>query len=81
MKTTAINREIGTAEAFYRVFCALPKQARLAVARYIFQDAEIRHSLELSDTPNDLTLRTFAEEKAQMPAFSSIDDLRKDLLA
>ncbi len=38
-----------TAEAFYRVFCALPKKDRLAVARYILLDEDVRQNPELAD--------------------------------
>lgn len=73
--------QMSTAEAFYRVFCALPKKDRLAVARYIFQDTEIRHTLELTEIPNDQTLKSFAEEKSHMPVFTTIQALREDLLS
>ncbi len=73
--------QISTAEAFYRVFCALPKKDRVAVARYIFQDTEIRHTLELTEIPNDQTLRTFTEETSRMPVFTTIQALREDLLS
>jgi hypothetical protein len=73
--------QMSTAEAFYRVFCALPKKDRVAVARYIFQDTEIRHTLELPEIPNDQTLKSFTEEKAHMPVFTSIQALRGDLLS
>ncbi len=75
----AVN-DIGTAEAFYRVFCALPKKDRLAVAGYIFQDTEIRHSLELTEIPNDQTIKSFAEDKSNMPVFATVQSLREDLL-
>jgi hypothetical protein len=73
--------QMSTAEAFYRVFCALPKKDRVAIARYIFQDTEIRHSLELTEIPNDQTLKSFTEDKAHMPVFTSIQALRDDLLS
>lgn len=72
---------ISTAEAFYQVFCALPRQDRLEVARYIVQDDEIRHDLELTDVPNELTMQSFAEPSAKMPVFGSVEDLRRDLLS
>ena len=75
------HHAISTAEAFYQVFCALPRQDRLDVARYIFQDDEIRHDLELTEVPNDLTVQTFAETSAKMAVFDSVQDLRKDLLS
>jgi hypothetical protein len=74
-------KQMSTAEAFYRVFCALPKKDRVAVARYIFQDTEIRHTLELTEIPNDQTLNSFAEDKSNMPVFTTIQALREDLLS
>ena len=68
---------IGTAEAFYRVFCALPKHEQLAVACYILEDEEIQRHLEI---PNETTLEAFDEDKSKMPVFHTIDELRKDLL-
>lgn len=76
----AVNH-MSTAEAFYRVFCALPKKDRVAVARYIFQDTEIRHTLELTEIPNDQTLKSFAEDKSHMPVFTTLQALREDLLS
>lgn len=83
MKTspTSAQHAISTAEAFYHVFCALSRQDRLDAARYIFQDDEIRHNLELTEFPNPITLRSFTEEKTEMPVFDSIQDLREDLLS
>lgn len=72
---------LSTAEAFYRIFCALPKKDRIAVARYIFQDTEIRHTLELTEIPNDQTLNSFAEDKSHMPLFTTLQALREDLLS
>ena len=71
---------ISTAEAFYRVFCALPKQEQLAVSRCILEDETIRHSLDKLEIPNNTTLKAFAEDKATMPVFHTIDDLRRDLV-
>jgi len=68
---------ISTAEAFYRVFCALPKNDQLAVVRYILEDEKIQHNLEI---PNETTLKAFAEDKSKMQVFHTIDELRKDLL-
>jgi hypothetical protein len=70
-------RRVSTAEAFYRVFCALPRKDRLAVARYILEDEDIRQQLEI---PNELTRQAFAEAPEAMPVFQTIDALRKDLL-
>jgi PIN domain nuclease of toxin-antitoxin system len=38
-------------------------------------------NFDLKEIPNRLTLEAFAEEVSQMPVFSTIDDLRKDLLS
>ena len=73
--------KVSTAEAFYRVFRALPKKERLAIARYILGDEEVQKSLESSEIPNETTLKAFAEDKQSMPVFSTIDELRKDLLS
>lgn len=72
---------MSTAEAFYQVFRALPKKDRLAVARYILEDAEIRDNMSQLEVPNEMTLAAFAEDKATMPVFETVDELRKDLLA
>jgi len=45
----------------------LSKKDRIAVAGYIFQDTEMRDLLELTEIPNDLTLKSFAEDKSGMP--------------
>lgn len=72
---------LSTAEAFYRVFRALPKKQRLAAARYILEDEEIQQSFGLAEIPNELTVKAFAEDKKTMPVFQSIDELRKDLVS
>jgi len=72
---------MSTAEAFYRVFCALPKKDRMDVARYIFQDTEVRHHLELTEIPNDQTIKSFAEAKSSMPVLKTVNALREDLLS
>ena len=72
---------MSTAEAFYRVFCALPKKDRMDVASYIFQDTEVRHHLELTEIPNDQTLKSFAEDKSSMSVFKTVQALREDLLS
>jgi len=69
---------ISTAEAFYRVFCALPKRDRLTVARFIFENEDVQYDLEI---PNDTTIKAFEEDKSAMQVFHSIEELRKDLLA
>lgn len=71
---------ISTAEAFYRVFCALTKKDRLAVVNYILHDEEIQQEFGGADIPNDATLNAFAEEKANMPVFETVQELREDLL-
>ncbi len=76
----AVN-QISTAEAFYRLFCALSKKDRMAVAGYIFQDSEVRHILELTEIPNDLTLNSFTEDKSHLPVFSTVAALREELLS
>jgi hypothetical protein len=73
--------KLSTAEAFYRVFRALPKKERVAIARYILTDEEVQNSLELSEVPNEITVKAFTEDKQCMPVFSTIDELRKDLLS
>jgi hypothetical protein len=72
---------ISAAEAFYRVFRALPKKDRLTVARYILEDEDIRCSFDKLETPNETTLKAFAEDKSAMPVFHSVEELRKDLLS
>lgn len=81
MSTSQSQQSISTARAFYTVFRALPKQDRLAVARYILEDEEIKYSEELHAIPNEITLESFAEDKTAMPSFQSVEDLRKDLLS
>jgi len=78
-KIKSSQANISTAEAFYRVFCALSKKDRLNVARYILNDEEIQQQYELSKIPNNVTLNAFAEDKANMPTFESIQELREDL--
>jgi hypothetical protein len=72
---------ISTGEAFYRVFRALPKKDRLTVARYILKDEDIRRSFDKLEIPSETTLKAFAEDKSAMPAFHSVEELRKDLLS
>lgn len=71
---------IGTAEAFYVVFRALPEKDRMAVARYILEDEDILHCYGLPEIPNDTTMKAFSENKSTMPLFHTIEELRKDLL-
>ena len=72
---------MSTAEAFYQVFCALPKNVRVAVARYILRDDEIRRSIGRLEFPNETTLKVLAENKENMPQFNNIEELRRDLLS
>ena len=73
------DKTITTVEAFYRLYRALPKKDRLKIARHIFEDQEIIASLEKDSSPNALTSKAFEETRENMPAFSTIEDLRKDL--
>jgi len=70
----------GAAEAFHLIFRALPKKERIAVARYIFEDDDIRRCYDLPEIPNQTTLKAFAEDKSAMPVFHSVEDLKKDLM-
>jgi len=72
---------ISTADAFYRVFRALPKKDRLSIARYILKDEDIRRSFDTLAIPNETTLEAFAEDKSVMSVFHSVEELRKDLLS
>ena len=72
---------ISTADAFYRVFRALPKKDRLSIARYILKDEDIRRSFDTLEIPNETTLEAFAEDKSATPVFHSVEELRKDLLS
>jgi len=40
-----------------------------------------QYEYELSKIPNNVTLNAFAEDKANMPTFESIQELREDLLS
>jgi hypothetical protein len=68
---------IGTAEAFYSLFRALSQNDRIMAAQYILGDKEISYHFKI---PNKLTLEALAEDKADMPVFNTIDELKKDLL-
>ncbi len=81
MPQTTTGYMLSTAEAFYRVFCALPLQERVAITHYILADEQIQQSLALSEVPNSVTLRAFAESKADMPVFDTVDELVEDLLS
>jgi hypothetical protein len=71
---------VSTAEAFYRIFCVLPRKDRLKIVQYILQDKEIKKLFNLPENPNEVTLKAFQEDKKQMPVFESIQELREDLL-
>jgi len=77
----ATTHTLNTAEAFYRVFCALPLQDRIAIAHYILADGQVQQNLALSETPNSMTLQAFAESKETMPVFDTVDELLEDLLS
>jgi len=77
----ATTDKLSTAEAFYRVFCALSLQDRIAIARYILADEQVQHGLALSEVPNSVTLQAFAESKEDMPVFDTVDELVEDLLS
>lgn len=72
---------ISTADAFYRLYRALPKRDRLKVAQYLIDDGDIQHSFEQIKILNETTLKSFGEDKSVMPEFHSVDELRKDLLS
>jgi len=55
------SMSISTAEAFHRVFRALPKKDRLTVVRYILEDEDIRRCFGILEIPNETTLEAFAE--------------------
>ncbi len=76
-----VPHTLGTAEAFYRVFRALPQKERIVIARYILADEEVQLNLALSEIPNETTLQAFAEDKQLMPVFDTVDELGKDLLS
>ena len=76
-----VPHTLGTAEAFYRVFCALPQKERIVITHYILADEEVQQSLALSEIPNVITLQAFAEDKERMPVVDTVDELGKDLLS
>ena len=80
-ETETVPHTLGTAEAFYRVFRALPQKERIVIARYILADEEVQRSLVSSEIPNETTLQAFAENKQRMPIFDTVDELGKDLLS
>jgi hypothetical protein len=72
---------IGPAEALYVLFRSLSKNEKLAVAKYILEDEEVRKTVAATHIPNEATLRAFKEDKSEMPHFDSLEALRKDLLS
>ncbi len=80
-QTTTDMVDLSTAEAFYRVFCALPQKERIAIAHYILADEKVQQSLTLSEIPNEITLEALAEDKQRMPVFDTVAELEKDLLS
>ncbi len=81
MSQATTGHTLSTAEAFYRVFCALSLQERIAIAHYILADEQVQQSLALSKVPNNVTLQAFAENKEDMPVFDTVDELVEDLLS
>ena len=71
----------GTAEAFYKIFRALPRKERIAIAYYILVDEDVQESLGPFEIPNEATLQAFTEVKQNMPVFNTIGELQKDLLS
>ncbi len=71
----------GTAEAFYKIFRALPPEDRVAITQYILADEDVQKNLGLLEIPNVATIRAFAESQQNMALFDTIDDLREDLLS
>jgi len=71
----------GAAEAFYKIFRALPLEDRVAITQYILADEDVQKNLGLLEIPNLVTIRAFAEGQQNMALFDTIDDLREDLLS
>ena len=76
-----MNQQFSTADAFYKIFLTLPQNERLIAAKYILTNTEVQKVFDLTEIINQTTLDAFAEDKGNMPAFSTIDDLRKELLS
>ena len=74
------DHSFGAAEAFYRIFRALPQKERFAIADLILRDEEVCRNFGLSEIPNEITKKAFNEPFEQMAIFETIDDLRKDLI-
>ena len=81
MSQMTTGHTLSTAEAFYRLFCAMSLQERIEIAHYILADEQIQHDLALSEVPNRITLQAFAESKEDMPVFDTVDELVEDLLS
>ena len=71
----------GAAEAFYKIFRALPREERVAITRYILTDEDVQKNLDLLELPNGVTMQTFAVDKQKMTSFETVDELREDLLS
>ena len=69
------------AEAFYKIFRALPRKERVAITQYILADEDVQENLSLLEIPNEITVRAFAENKQNLTIFDSVDELREDLLS
>ena len=72
---------ISIGEAFYKLFCALPKKDQVTVARYILKDKAFQPGCDHLEIPNKMTLKAFTEDKSTMPVFRSVKELRKDLVS
>ncbi len=71
------HNQISAGEAFYLVYLELPESDRLAIARYILEDEDIKQQFEIQ---NEMTIKAFSGDVNKMPTFDSLYDLRKDLL-
>ena len=81
MSQMTAEHAMSTAEAFYRLFCTLSLDEKIAIAHYILADSQVRQDLVLSEVPNSVTLQAFSESKEDMPVFDTVDELVKDLLS
>jgi hypothetical protein len=71
----------GAAEAFYKIFRALPPEDRVAITQYILADEDVQKNLGLLEIPNVATIQAFAENQQNMALFDTVDALREDLLS
>ena len=71
----------GAAEAFYKIFRALPREERFAIMQYILADEDVQKNLRLLEIPNELTVQAFAENRQNMTLLDTVDALREDLLS